>query len=778
MRDLTVSSIIPLGYADHSVEGQGLDASDQAGVVDIATWPVKGMYMPYGLANYVAGGEQYVLTANEGDARDWPGINTTGNTAEETRRAGSVADLTVFPDAAVNTKLGRLNVTPLAPTCFIDGGASPTGQGVGVSDPDDELQTAGWFDGGHRPPAMVLVTRGPGDVASNGAARAQARLAPHRAQWVNWAGDPGAGDDARQGGAVLLRLTRAYLAPYRRLLLLVLVLQSVQALASLFLPNLNSEIIDNGVLTGDTAYIWRVGGVMLLVTGVQLTAALVAVYYASRTAMSFGRDVRGALFHRVTAFSAREVNTYGAPSLINRVTNDVQQVQLLVLMTCTLALAAPVTAVGGVVMAMRQDVDLAWLLLVSIPVLLVTVGTVMSRMIPRFQLMQTRIDTINRVLREQITGIRVVRAFVREPEERARFAGVNRDLTAVSLSAGRLMALMFPLVMLIINASSVALLWVGGHEIESGGATLGALVAFLTYFVLILMSVMMATFVGVMAPRASVSAHRIQEVLDTETSVAPPADPVGRMPNPGTVELRDVAFAYPRAAAPVLSGVSVTTYPGETTAIIGSTGAGKTTLLNLVARLMDVTAGQVLVGGVDVRALDPGRLTDSVGLVPQKPYLFSGTVRTNLQYGKADATDDELWEALRVAQADDFVRAMPGGLDAAIEQGGTNVSGGQRQRLAIARALVRKPDVYLFDDSFSALDLATDARLRAALAPHVRDAAVLVVAQRVATIRHATRIVVLDDGRVVGLGTHDELLHTCPTYEEIVLSQLTAEEAA
>lgn len=577
---------------------------------------------------------------------------------------------------------------------------------------------------------------------------------------------------------MLLRLIRSFLAPYRRLLLLIVVLQTIQALASLLLPNLNSDIIDNGVLTGDTGYIWRIGGVMLLVTAVQLVAAVIAVFYGARTATSFGRDVRSAVFHRVTGFSAREVTTFGAPSLINRVTNDVQQVQQLVLMTLTLAVAAPITAIGGVIMAMRQDAELAWLLAVSVPVLLVTVAILVSRLIPLFQQMQERIDVINRVLREQITGIRVVRAFVREPEESARFARANRDLTATSLSTGHLMAAMFPVVMLIINGSSVALIWVGGHRIASGDTTLGSLVAFLTYFVLILMSVMMATFVAVMAPRASVSAHRIQEVLNTESSIAPPSRPVTVQPTPGTVELCDVTFAYPGAEAPVLTGITVRTEPGETTAIIGSTGAGKTTLLNLVTRLIDVTNGQVLVGGVDVRDLDPAVLTSSIGLVPQKPYLFSGSVRTNLQYGKADATDAELWEALRIAQAEDFVRAFPQGLDAPIEQGGTNVSGGQRQRLAIARALVRRPDVYLFDDSFSALDLATDARLRAALVPHTRDAAVLIVAQRVATIRHATRILVLDDGQIVGLGTHEDLLATCPTYQEIVHSQLTAEEAA
>jgi ATP-binding cassette subfamily B protein len=576
---------------------------------------------------------------------------------------------------------------------------------------------------------------------------------------------------------MLIRLLRTYLRRYRRPLVVLVVLQSIQAIASLYLPNLNSDVIDKGVLRGDTGYIWRLGGLMLAVTLVQATFSILAVYIGSRTAMSFGRDVRSGLFHRVTNFSAQEMNTFGAPSLINRITNDVQQVQLLVVMTCTLALAAPVTAIGGVVMAMQQDIGLSWLLAISVPVLLICVFAVVSRMVPQFRLMQERIDGINRVLREQITGIRVVRAFVREPEEIRRFDAVNTDLTATSLAAGRLMALLFPLVLLVINGSSVALIWFGGNRIASGQTTIGSLIAFLTYFTLILMGVMMATFVAVMAPRAAVSAERIQEVLDSETSVRPPAHPV-HVDSIGRVELRDVTFGYPGADEPVLSNVSFETAPGRTTAIIGSTGSGKTTLVNVVARLFDVTSGAVLLGGVDVRRLDPSVLGNRIGLVPQKPYLFSGTVRSNLQYGKPDATDAELWEALTVAQAVDFVAAMPGGLDAAIEQGGTNVSGGQRQRLAIARALVRRPDVYLFDDSFSALDLATDARLRAALVPHPRDAAVLVVAQRVSTIETADQIVVLEDGRVVGLGRHDELLETCPTYVEIVESQRSAREAA
>jgi len=576
---------------------------------------------------------------------------------------------------------------------------------------------------------------------------------------------------------VLVRLLRTYLKPYRWVLLALLGLQGVQALAGLYLPYLNADVIDRGVMRGDTAYIWRMGGVMLAVTAVQLTFTVLAVYYGSKVAMGFGRDVRDGLFHRVTGFSARELNRFGAPSLITRITNDVQQVQLLVVMACNLALAAPVTVIGGIVMAVRQDGGLAWLLAVSMPVMTLAMGAVVVKMVPTFRVMQDRIDGINRVLREQITGIRVVRAFVREQEETTRFGGTNGELTTTSLTAGRLMGLFFPIVMLVINGSSVAVIWLGGNRIADGSLSIGDLIAFLSYFVLILMSVMMTTFVASMAPRAAVCADRIQEVLSTDTSVWAPVSPVEGLESLGSVEFSHVTFRYPGAEAPVLSDVSFATAPGMTTAIIGSTGAGKTTLVNLAARLFDVDGGGVLLGGADVRTIDPDQLWSRIGLIPQKPYLFSGTVRSNLLYGKPDATDEELWAALQVAQAADFVAAMPGGLDAAVEQGGTNVSGGQRQRLAIARALVRRPDVYLFDDSFSALDVATDARLRAALAPYVREAAVIVVAQRVSTIRHADQIVVLEDGAVLGLGTHDELLANCPTYREIVESQ-RQEEAA
>jgi ATP-binding cassette subfamily B multidrug efflux pump len=577
---------------------------------------------------------------------------------------------------------------------------------------------------------------------------------------------------------VLIRLLRSHLRPYQGLLLAIVVLQAVQALASLYLPTLNADIIDNGVLAGDNRYIVMVGMAMLGATLVQVVFSVGAVYLSAKVAMSFGRDVRGDLFHRVTDFSAREVNQFGAPSLITRITNDVQQVQMLTVMACTFAVAAPITVIGGSVLALQQDVGLSWLVVVALPALALSVGSVVWRMIPLFRTMQDRIDGANLVLREQITGIRVVRAFVRETREVERFGGVNDQLTDVSLKAGRLMALMFPMLLFIINASSVGVLWFGANRIDAGDMTAGSLVAFLSYFTLMLIAVMMAMFVALMAPRAAVCADRIVDVLDTQPSVAAPERPVPVGDAVGTLELRDVSFRYPGAEEPVVEGISFMSLAGQTTAIVGSTGAGKTTLVNLVARLFDVTEGHVLVDGVDVREMEPDALWQRIGLVPQKPYLFSGTIASNLRYGKPDATDEEMWEALTVAEAAEFVAAMPGGLDTRIAQGGSNVSGGQRQRLAIARALVRKPEVYLFDDSFSALDLATDARLRARLVPWTRGATVLVVAQRVSTIASADQILVLEDGRPVGLGHHDELLATCPCYAEIVASQLREGEAA
>ena len=580
------------------------------------------------------------------------------------------------------------------------------------------------------------------------------------------------------GASLLYRLLVTYLRPYRRELSIVLVLQLIGTIASLYLPRLNADIIDFGVAKGDSGYILSAGGWMLTVTLLQIACSGGAVYYASRSAMAFGRDVRAALFHRVGEFSAREVAGFGPPSLITRTTNDVQQVQLLVVLVCTMLVTAPIMCVAGIVMALNEDVGLSWLLLVCVPALMVAIGAIVTRMVPQFRKMQARIDLVNRVLREQLSGIRVVRAFVREPAESRRFAEANTSLTDTALRVGKLQALIFPTVILILNASSVAVLWFGAHRVDTGEMTVGSMTAFLNYLVQILFSVMMATFISTMIPRASVCAERINEVLDTESSVVPPVDPVRELPAWAELEFRAAGFRYPGAAESVLSDISFRVESGKTTAIVGSTGTGKTTLLSLIPRLIDATDGSVLVDGVDVRELDPEVLWRRVGLVPQRPYLFTGTVASNLRYGNPDATDEELWEALDVAQARDFVENMPDRLAAPITQGGTNVSGGQRQRLCIARALVRRPEIYLFDDSFSALDLATDARLRAALRPHVRQAAVLVVAQRITTVLDADQIIVLDGGSVVGTGTHRELLDSCQTYREIVQSQLTPEQAA
>lgn len=558
----------------------------------------------------------------------------------------------------------------------------------------------------------------------------------------------------------------------------MVLLQLIQTLATLYLPTLNADIIDNGVVKGDTGYILEIGGWMLAVTVGQIVCAIGAVYYGARTAMAVGRDLRATVFDRVQSFSARELGHFGAPSLITRTTNDVQQVQMLALMSFTLMVSAPIMCVGGIAMALHQDVPLSALLLIIVPVLGAVVSLIIWRMRPLFRGMQDRIDTVNRVLREQITGIRVIRAFVRDTHERKRFARANTDLMDVSVRAGRLMSLMFPSTMLVVNLSSVAVLWFGGHRIEDGHMEIGALTAFLSYLMQILMAVMMATFMFMMVPRAEVCAERIQEVLATDSSVVPPAEPVTELRRAGHLELRGVEFRFPGAEEPVLKDVSLTARPGETTAVIGSTGSGKSTLLGLIPRLFDATEGSVLLDGVDVRDLDPALMAESVGLVPQKPYLFSGTIASNLRYGRPDASDEELWQALETAQAREFVERMELGLAAPIAQGGSNVSGGQRQRLAIARALVRRPGIYLFDDSFSALDYATDARLRAALAQETGDATVVIVAQRVSTIRDADRILVLDEGRVVGSGTHTELMASNATYREIVLSQLTEEEAA
>ncbi|WP_030419731.1 ABC transporter ATP-binding protein [Streptomyces sp. NRRL F-5065] len=577
---------------------------------------------------------------------------------------------------------------------------------------------------------------------------------------------------------MLIRLLRAHLRPYKKPIALVVALQFLQTCATLYLPTLNADIIDNGVVQGDTGYIMGFGAVMIAISLAQVVCNIGAVYFGARTAAALGRDVRGAVFDRVQSFSAREVGHFGAPSLITRTTNDVQQVQMLALMTFTLMVSAPIMCVGGVVLALGLDVPLSGVLLGVIPVLAVSVTLIVRRLRPLFRSMQERLDTVNRVLREQITGNRVIRAFVRDTYEERRFRKANTELTDVALGTGNLLALMFPVVMTVVNLSSIAVVWFGAHRIDSGGMQIGDLTAFLAYLMQIVMSVMMATFMFMMVPRAEVCAERIQEVLDTGSSVVPPAAPVTELHRRGRLELRGAGFRYPGAEEPVLRGVGLVARPGETTAVIGSTGSGKTTLLSLVPRLFDATEGEVLVDGVDVRRLDPALLARTVGLVPQKPYLFAGTVATNLRYGNPDAGDEELWRALEVAQAKGFVERLEGGLDAPIAQGGTNVSGGQRQRLAIARTLVQRPEIYLFDDSFSALDYATDAALRAELSRETAEATVVIVAQRVATIRDADRIVVLDEGQVVGVGRHRELMAGNETYREIVLSQLTEAEAA
>ncbi len=576
---------------------------------------------------------------------------------------------------------------------------------------------------------------------------------------------------------MLLQLLLRYLRPYRTQLAWVLVLQLVATIASLYLPGLNADIIDRGVTTGDTGFILSTGGIMLAVAAVQVASTIAAVYFAAQASMSYGRDLRASIFHHIGGFSAREVGKFGAPSLITRTTNDIQQVQMLVLMGATMLVQSPIMCVGGIVMALREDASLSKLLLLVVPVMVGSIGFIISRMIPLFRSMQPRIDNVNRVLREQINGVRVVRAFVREPMEAARFDEANASLTDSALQVGKLQALMFPTVMFMFNVSSVAVLWFGAQRVVDGSLEIGALTAFLAYLMQILFAVMMATFISIMIPRAAVCAERITEVLETESSVVPPAEPKHPEPH-GLVELVDVEYRYPGAELPVLSKLVFTAKPGSTTAIIGGTGAGKTTLLELIPRLIDATSGSVRVDGVDVREIDLDGLWARIGMVPQRPYMFSGTVATNLRYGKPDATDAELWAALETAQAKDFVEAMPLKLDAPIAQGGTNVSGGQRQRLSIARALLRSPKLFLFDDSFSALDLATEARLRVALQPHTKAATVIMVAQRVASIIDAEQIIVLEAGKIVGTGTHTELLATCPTYVEIVTSQQGATEVA
>ena len=571
---------------------------------------------------------------------------------------------------------------------------------------------------------------------------------------------------------MLLALVRRYVRPYRRLIAAVMVLQTISTLASLYLPTVNAAIIDDGVARGDTALISRLGLVMLAVTGVQGICAIGAVYFGSRTGMGFGRDVRSAMFRHVTTFSDSETARFGAPSLLTRSTNDVQQIQVLIQMTATVLVTAPIMCVGGIIMAIHQNAGLSWLLVISVPVLVVANYLIVSRMLPIFRSMQQRIDVINRVLREQLFGIRVVRAFAREPFERERFAAANHAVSDAALAAGRWQALMLPVTTLTINISSVALIWFGGLRIDAGQMQVGSLIAFLSYFMQILMAVLMATLILVILPRASVCAERITEVLDTEAAITSPSSP--RRPAggiSGIVTMEDVSFSYPGAERPVLEGVSFTAYPGTTTAIVGGTGSGKSTLVSLICRLYDVTSGSVRVDDVDVRDYDTEYLWSTVGLVPQRGYLFSGTVSDNLHYGKSDATEDEQWAALRVAAADDFVADHPDGLDMRVAQGGINFSGGQRQRLAIARAVIRQPAIYLFDDALSALDARTDARVRTNLRDVSASSTVIVVAQRISTVIHADHIIVVDGGRVVGTGRHDALLNDCPAYAEFVDSQ-------
>jgi ATP-binding cassette, subfamily B, multidrug efflux pump len=577
---------------------------------------------------------------------------------------------------------------------------------------------------------------------------------------------------------MLLRLVRQHTGRYLPWVLAVVALQLVATIAALLLPSLNARIIDEGVVRGDTGLILRVGEVMLGVALLQVAAAVAAVYCAARAAMGTGRDLRRAVHRQVGSFGSREVSGFGAPTLITRGTNDVQQIQMLVLMGLNFMVAAPIMCAGGIVMALREDAGLSWLVWVSVPVLGIAVGVLVALLMPLFRLMQGRIDRINAVLREQIVGIRVVRAFVREDHERRRFAAANRELTDVSVRIGSLFVLMFPVITMILHLATAAVLWFGGQRVGAGQIQVGSLTAFLQYLLQILTAVMMGTFMVMMVPRAMVCAERITEVLRTEPSLREPAAPVVPASRTGAVELRDVTFRYPGAELPVLAGVGFRAGPGRTTAVVGATGSGKSTLLHLVPRLLDPTGGTVELDGVPLPRLSHEQIAARVALVPQRPYLFSGTVASNLRLGDAGATDEELWAALRTAQAEDFVRRMPGGLEAPIAQGGVNVSGGQRQRLCIARALVARPVVYLFDDSFSALDVATDARLRAALVPATRDATVLVVAQRVSTVRDADQILVLDAGRITARGTHDELLASSGTYREIVESQTRAEEVA
>jgi ABC-type multidrug transport system fused ATPase/permease subunit len=571
---------------------------------------------------------------------------------------------------------------------------------------------------------------------------------------------------------MLTRLMRERLRPYAVQVAAVVTMLVIQTVGNLYLPNLNADIINNGVVTGHVGYIFRTGALMLGVTLVLGIVAIVAVYWASRVSMGIGADVRADVYGRVQGFSTREMNAFGTPSLITRNTNDVQQIQLFMQMALTLMIIAPIMCVGGVIMAVKEGSALSPLLAVAVPVMAVVIGAMLALVVPLFRSMQAKIDRINQVLREQITGVRVIRAFLRVSSERRRFETANADLTATALRVNRIFALAMPTLMAIMNLSSVAVLWFGGRLVSEGSMPIGNLTAFLTYIMQILISVMMAVMMVILIPRAMASAERIEEVLDAVPSVSDPPRPITPARVTGVVEFRDVTFGYPGSEQPVLHGLTFTLRPGRVCAIIGGTGSGKSTLLNLIPRFFDATGGTVLVNGADVRDQELEQLWSSIGLVPQRAFLFSGTVASNLRFGRAEATDAELWHALTVAQARDFVASMSGQLDATIDQGGTNVSGGQRQRLSIARALVKRPRLYLFDDCFSALDAATDARLRTALRADTRDATVVIVAQRVSSIMHADQIIMLDEGRIAGIGSHQHLLATCDPYGEIVMSQL------
>lgn len=575
-----------------------------------------------------------------------------------------------------------------------------------------------------------------------------------------------------------MKRTLRYLRPYWKQVILVIMLLLIQAIANLYLPNLNASIINDGITKGDIHHILRIGGLMLVVTFLQGLCSIASVYWGSKTAMAFGRDLRRGLFSKVQEFSQTEIDGFGTPSLITRTTNDVQQVQMAVLMALNIMFLVPVMGIGGIIMALRQDVSLSISIILVVPVMGLILGLIMRDASPLFRSMQTKIDRLNQVMQEKLSGVRVIRAFVKTDYEERRFDEANRDLTSTALTINRLMAFTMPLMMLVVNLSMVVIMWFGAYRVDNSALPIGNLTAFIAYMMQILMSVMMSMMLFVMIPRAAASAERIQEVLDMQPSISSPLVPVTVGVTESGVEFQDVEFTYPGAETPVLQGISFRARPGETTAIIGSTGCGKSTLINLIPRLYDATGGKVLVDGVDVRDWSEVDLRNKIGIIPQQAFLFSGTVASNLRYGKEGATDEELWHALAIAQAESFVKEMAGQLGAPVAQGGANLSGGQKQRLAIARALLRRPDIYIFDDSFSALDFKTDAALRAALADEVDDATVIIVAQRVSTIMHAQRIIVLDEGRIVGMGEHDELMEQCEVYREIVWSQLRGEEVA